>query len=102
MSEDNKKEIEELKKQMAQFIEFNQNKKTFQGALLEIIHSKKALAAIAGLIVMVANKLLGWELAQDTIIDYLSIIGFYIVGQGIADHGKEKAKIEMSKHNNAS
>lgn len=61
----------------------------------EILSSKKALALIAAAIV--------WALAQakvvaspDAILPLLGVLASYIVGQGVADIGKEKAKIDAT------
>ena len=63
--------------------------------LSEILGSKKALALIAAAIV--------WILAQlkvvaspDAILPLLGVLAAYIVGQGVADIGKEKAKIDAN------
>lgn len=59
--------------------------------LADILGSKKALALIAGAIV--------WALAQadivatpEAILPLLGIISVYLLGQGIADNGKEAVK----------
>jgi hypothetical protein len=59
--------------------------------LADILGSKKALALIAGAIV--------WALAQadivatpEAILPLLGIISVYVLGQGIADNGKEAVK----------
>lgn len=55
--------------------------------LIEIFTSKKALAAIAGVIIVVLNRL-GIHLDSETMNQILAIIASYIVGQGFADSGK--------------
>ena len=66
--------------------------KEIKPVLGQILKSKKALALIAGAIV--------WGLAQagvgaspDQVLPLLGFIASYLVGQGIADKGKEEAKI---------
>ena len=66
--------------------------KSIKPVLGQILSSKKALALIAGAIV--------WALAQAGVAanpsDVLPLLGFvasYMLGQGIADHGKERAKV---------
>lgn len=64
-------------------------------ALVELLKSKKALTAIAAAIVAAAAKI-GWDVSTDELIPILTPIMAYVVGQGIADHGKERAKIEKT------
>lgn len=64
-------------------------------ALADLCRSKKALTALAGTLVALAAKL-GWDVSPDELMPILSPLMAYIVGQGIADHGKERAKIESS------
>ena len=64
-------------------------------ALVELLKSKKALTAIAAAIVAGAAKI-GWDVSTDELIPILTPIMAYVVGQGIADHGKERAKIEKT------
>ena len=62
-------------------------------AIADLFRSKKALTAIAGVVVALAAKI-GWEVSTDELMPILAPLMAYIVGQGIADHGKERAKIE--------
>ena len=62
------------------------------GVLKDMLGSKKAVAMIAGLIVSVAGKY-GLELPIEELTALLSPILAYIVGQGLADVGKERAKL---------
>ena len=66
-------------------------------ALADLFRSKKALTALAGTIVALAARL-GWDISPDELMPILSPLMAYIVGQGIADHGKERAKIEISNN----
>ena len=59
----------------------------------EFLRSKKAMTAIAAAIVAGAAKF-GLDVTTDELMPILSPLMAYIVGQGIADHGKERAKIE--------
>jgi len=59
---------------------------------MEIFRSKKFWAAVAGLIGMLVAHFTGLD--EATITGFIVIITSYILGQGIADHGKEKAKVE--------
>lgn len=70
-------------------------KETVKPILAQIFSSKKALATIAGAIV--------WALAQAgvgaspaAVLPLLGIIGTYVLGQGMADIGKEKALAEIA------
>ena len=62
-------------------------------ALRAMIASKKAIAMIAGLLVALGAKI-GLDLPVGDVTAILSPILVYIAGQGIADHGKERAKLE--------
>ena len=62
-------------------------------AIADLLKSKKALTAIAGVIIAIAAKA-GLDMSTDELMPILSPLMAYIVGQGIADHGKERAKIE--------
>ena len=55
--------------------------------LIEIFTSKKALAAIAGVIIVVLNRM-SIHLDNETMNQILALIASYIVGQGVADIGK--------------
>ena len=62
-------------------------------ALADLFKSKKALTAIAGVIIAIAAKA-GLEISTEELMPILAPLMAYIVGQGIADHGKERAKVE--------
>jgi len=53
----------------------------------QILQSKKALAAIAGVIVILAGKI-GLDLPDETALEITGIVIAYILGQGIADVNK--------------
>lgn len=62
--------------------------------LLSLFSSKKFVAALFGLVTSVGVKL-GWQEADITeILALISPIIAYIVGQGIADIGKEAQKVD--------
>ena len=61
--------------------------------LVSIFTSKKFIAMLAGLILAAAAKI-GLNLDEAALVTLLSPILAYIIGQGIADHGKERAKVE--------
>jgi uncharacterized membrane protein (DUF441 family) len=60
---------------------------------MDLIKSKKFQAAAVGVIVAIAGKA-GLDLDEASLLTILSPILAYIAGQGLADIGKEKAKIE--------
>lgn len=62
-------------------------------ALKQMLGSKKFLAAVVGLIVGFAAKK-GLDLDTESLMAILSPILAYILGQGVADMGKEKVKAE--------
>ena len=64
-----------------------------KNAIKDMLESKKAVAMIAGLVVSFAAKY-GLELPTAELTAVLSPVLAYILGQGVADAGKEKAKIE--------
>ena len=64
--------------------------------IVDLIKSKKALTAIAAVIIAVAAKA-GWDVSTDELMPILTPLMAYIVGQGIADHGKERAKVEKGE-----
>lgn len=70
----------------------------FKHAIQAIFQSKKATAALAGVLLTLLSPFahrIGWQLTGDQVASVLVILGSFIIGQGIADAGKERAKIEM-------
>ena len=72
-----------------------------KGLGLELIKSKKFAAVVTGcainLSVLVAAKFgIGEEQAATIATQVSGIIMTYIIGQGIADHGKEAKKVEIA------
>ena len=63
------------------------------GIFKDLLSSKKFLSAVAGVIVIIGGKF-GLELNSEELILAVSPLLAYILGQGIADNGKEKAKVE--------
>lgn len=61
---------------------------------MDLLRSKKFQAALIGLAVVVIKHFVP-EIDEGLVRDVLAILGVYILGQGIADAGKEKAKIEQ-------
>lgn len=67
--------------------------KSIKPVLKQILTSKKALATLAAVI--------AWALAQagvgvtpEQILPLLGVLASFVVGQGLADIGKERAKVE--------
>lgn len=66
--------------------------KAIKPVLGQILSSKKALALIAGAIVWALSLVdIGANEAQ--ILPLLGLVASYLIGQGIADSGKEAAKV---------
>ena len=63
---------------------------------LEILRSKKFQAALIGLIVALVGEI-GLNLDTEALITVLSPVLTYILGQAVADAGKERAKVENGK-----
>lgn len=73
---------------------------TFWDKLKEMLVSKKFIALVAGLISTVLVTF-GVEINEENIVQLITLIlgmsgmvSSYIVGQGLADQGKEAAKIQ--------
>lgn len=69
--------------------------------LADLFTSKKFLAALLGLVVVIVNHF-GMNLDTDALMTALSPIIAYIVGQGIADHGKEQAIVNAKQNQGVS
>ena len=61
----------------------------------ELLTSKKALAAVSGVIIAAAARY-GLNLPEDAVNQILAPIVAYIVGQGLADFGKGAKTISAS------
>lgn len=68
--------------------------------LKELFRSKKFLASLTGIILIVTNKI-GFDLDQETVTLIVGLIAAYVVGQGVADLGKEKLKEEKKNDSNS-
>lgn len=62
-------------------------------ALLGLLGSKKFLVTLAGVVVAIGNKALHIDLPDEEVLKVLAFLASYVVGQGIADHGKHAAAI---------
>lgn len=65
-------------------------------ALKEMFTSKKFLATLAGIVITLAAKV-GLNIDDETAAMIVGLISAYILGQGVADAGKSKAKIEAGE-----
>jgi hypothetical protein len=64
--------------------------------------SKKQLALLSGtLLVAAAHLLLEGQAAQDVAEKATALFVAYLIGQGVADHGKEAAKVRSSNTTNS-
>ncbi|MYC97883.1 MAG: hypothetical protein F4X13_01310 [Gammaproteobacteria bacterium] len=63
-----------------------------RNAFATIFGSKKFLTALTGVAVVVLENL-GVPISEEALLSLVA----YIVGQGIADHGKERARVESGK-----
>jgi hypothetical protein len=62
-----------------------------KGTVKGLFESKKFLAALTAFVAVIVSHFSG--LSDGTIITAISGFMAYIIGQGIADHGKEKEKV---------
>ncbi len=60
--------------------------------LRDLFGSKKFVVMLSAIIVYVASRF-GFEVSPSIADNLLAFVAAYLVGQGIADHGKEAAKI---------
>lgn len=60
--------------------------------LKTLLTSKKALVALVAALVWGGGKL-GLHLDNETLLGAVTPLWAYIIGQGVADHGKEAAKV---------
>jgi hypothetical protein len=61
----------------------------------EFWRSKKWLVGVVGVLVPVANAIFGWDLSVPEVLQILAPLFAYIVGQGLADFGKNRAEGEL-------
>ena len=55
--------------------------------LAEILTSKKAIATLAGVLIVASNRI-GLQLPEEAITQIIGAIAAYVVSQGLADFGK--------------
>ncbi len=64
--------------------------------LLELLGSKKALAYLSTIIIVVGNKVCGhwgYELDASQVALLVGSASAYLIGQGMQDHGEAAAKV---------
>tara|TARA_R110002110_G_scaffold123748_1_gene300618 strand:- start:295 stop:495 length:201 start_codon:yes stop_codon:yes gene_type:complete len=57
--------------------------------LKSLFSSKKFVAMITGVIATLVGKI-GFDVPTETINQVVALVGTYVVGQGVADHGKHR------------
>lgn len=62
--------------------------------LKKLLGSRKFLVLLASGIALLITKYLKVQVDEDTVLQFVILIGGYLVGQGIADVGKGAAKVE--------
>ncbi len=72
-------------------------KKLLGAFVPKILKSKKAQAMIVGLILTLFHNTLGIELDPVEVGEIVALIVAYIIGQGVADVGKERVRAERSR-----
>lgn len=60
-----------------------------------LLASKKFVAAVVGIVLAIAGRY-GFNLDPELVRELVYILIAYIIGQGIADHGKDAAKINAA------
>jgi hypothetical protein len=66
-----------------------------KGMILELLKSKKFFAAVIAAIVWVAGRY-GFDLDKESLVATVTPFWLYIVGQGIADHGKSAEQLAQA------
>lgn len=61
---------------------------------MEAMKSKKLIIGVVAAVGIVVNDLLGKPVSQDAMYSAIGMLATYILGQGLSDFGKEKAKVE--------
>jgi len=57
--------------------------------LKSLFSSKKFVAMIAGVLATLIGKI-GFDVPTETINQVVALVATYVVGQGVADHGKHR------------
>jgi uncharacterized membrane protein (DUF441 family) len=59
----------------------------------QLLSSKKAIAAVTGVLVSVVGRW-GLDLPADAVTQIVAVICSFILGQGVADAGKEAVRLQ--------
>ncbi len=59
-----------------------------------LLSSKKFLVSLSGVLFVLLNQISGLNIPEATVIQVVGLLAAYVVGQGIADKGKEAVKDE--------
>ena len=54
-----------------------------------LFSSKKFIAMLTGVLATLIAKI-GWDVPTETINQVVALVGTYVIGQGVADHGKHR------------
>ena len=60
----------------------------------EILTSKKAIATMAGVLIVATNKI-GLQLPEEAVTQIIGAIAAYVVSQGMADWGKSAKQLPL-------
>lgn len=63
--------------------------------LKSFLTSKKGIATVAGIASWAVGRA-GFDVPADELMPIVGMLGAYVLGQGVADAGKEKAKVTAS------
>ena len=61
----------------------------------QLLTSKKFVSSAAGIIFVILNETLGWAVPEKVVYSVLGLIVTYVIGQGVADNGKESTKLQV-------
>ena len=71
----------------------------FMAVLKALFSSKKFVAMLVGIVATLLAKI-GLDVDDATVTKLVGVVVSFILGQGIADHGKEAAKIAKKASSN--
>lgn len=58
----------------------------------KLLASRKFVASASGALFVLLNEVLGLGVSENTVFQVVGLLAAYVVGQGVADHGKERIK----------
>ena len=71
-----------------------------QNKIPAIFKSKKFQAAVSGIwLLLTVDPVPGMAVSEKTMMGIIAIVVGYLYSQGMADNGKEKAKLEIGERN---